>query len=75
MTLRSAGPAAEREQAVAVAEPAIAAGLEAAGLPYAPIVRPDQLVDDRHLIDSGGLGPDVGLTLRLLSAMAARLAA
>jgi formyl-CoA transferase len=29
--------------------------LEAAGLPYAPIVRPDQLVDDKHLIDSGGL--------------------
>ena len=29
--------------------------LEAAGLPYAPVVRPDQLVDDPHLIDSGGL--------------------
>ena len=29
--------------------------LEAAGLPYAPIVRPDQLVHDRHLLDSGGL--------------------
>ena len=29
--------------------------LEAAGLPYAPIVRPDQLVGDRHLIESGGL--------------------
>ena len=29
--------------------------LEAAGIPYAPIVRPDQLVDDRHLIESGGL--------------------
>jgi crotonobetainyl-CoA:carnitine CoA-transferase CaiB-like acyl-CoA transferase len=29
--------------------------LEAAGLPYAPIVRPDQLVHDRHLIESGGL--------------------
>ena len=29
--------------------------LEAAGLPYAPIVRPDQLVDDPHLLQSGGL--------------------
>ena len=29
--------------------------LEAAGLPYAPIVRPDQLVNDPHLIESGGL--------------------
>jgi crotonobetainyl-CoA:carnitine CoA-transferase CaiB-like acyl-CoA transferase len=29
--------------------------LEAAGLPYAPIVRPDQLVNDRHLLESGGL--------------------
>jgi crotonobetainyl-CoA:carnitine CoA-transferase CaiB-like acyl-CoA transferase len=29
--------------------------LEAAGIPYAPIVRPDQLVDDPHLVRSGGL--------------------
>ncbi len=29
--------------------------LEAAGIPYAPIVRPDQLVDDPHLKASGGL--------------------
>jgi len=29
--------------------------LEAAGIPYAPIVRPDQLVADPHLIASGGL--------------------
>ncbi len=29
--------------------------LEAAGLPYAPIVRPEQLVHDRHLRESGGL--------------------
>jgi crotonobetainyl-CoA:carnitine CoA-transferase CaiB-like acyl-CoA transferase len=29
--------------------------LEAAGLPYAPIMRPDQLVDDPHLKASGGL--------------------
>jgi crotonobetainyl-CoA:carnitine CoA-transferase CaiB-like acyl-CoA transferase len=31
--------------------------LETAGLPYAPIVRPEQLVHDRHLIESGGLVP------------------
>ena len=31
--------------------------LEAAGLPYAPIVRPEQLVDDPHLRESGGLVP------------------
>ena len=31
--------------------------LEAAGLPYAPITRPDQLVDDPHLLASGGLAP------------------
>jgi len=29
--------------------------LESAGIPYAPIVRPDQLVGDPHLIESGGL--------------------
>jgi len=31
--------------------------LEAAGIPYAPIVRPEQLVDDPHLKASGGLVP------------------
>jgi formyl-CoA transferase len=31
--------------------------LEAAGIPYAPIMRPDQLVNDPHLIASGGLTP------------------
>jgi formyl-CoA transferase len=31
--------------------------LEAAGIPYAPIMRPDQLVNDPHLIASGGLSP------------------
>jgi crotonobetainyl-CoA:carnitine CoA-transferase CaiB-like acyl-CoA transferase len=31
--------------------------LEAAGIPYAPIVRPEQLVDDPHLKTSGGLVP------------------
>ena len=29
--------------------------LEAAGIPYAPITRPEQLVDDPHLKQSGGL--------------------
>jgi len=31
--------------------------LEAAGLPYAPIARPEQLLDDPHLLQSGGLVP------------------
>ena len=31
--------------------------LEAAGLPYAKVVRPDQLVHDEHLIESGALVP------------------
>ena len=35
----------------------LSARLEAAGLPYAPITRPDQLVDDPHLLASGGLAP------------------
>ncbi|MEZ5513998.1 MAG: CaiB/BaiF CoA-transferase family protein [Steroidobacteraceae bacterium] len=35
----------------------LAAKLETAGLPYAPIVRPDQLVDDPHLRASGALAP------------------
>ena len=33
----------------------LSAKLEAAGLPYAPIMRPDQLIDDPHLKASGGL--------------------
>lgn len=36
---------------------ALSRKLETAGLPYAPIVRPEQLVDDPHLRDSGGLVP------------------
>jgi len=36
---------------------ALAAKLEAAGLPYAPIVRPDELLHDPHLKASGGLVP------------------
>ena len=31
--------------------------LEAAGLPYAKVMRPDQLVQDEHLLQSGGLVP------------------
>jgi formyl-CoA transferase len=33
----------------------LSAKLEAAGIPYAPIVRPEQLIDDPHLKASGGL--------------------
>ena len=33
----------------------LSARLEKAGLPYAPITRPDQLVDDPHLLQSGGM--------------------
>ncbi|HRO58720.1 MAG TPA: CaiB/BaiF CoA-transferase family protein, partial [Burkholderiaceae bacterium] len=35
----------------------LAPKLEAAGVPYAPISRPEQLVDDPHLKQSGGLVP------------------
>ncbi|AWG27829.1 CaiB/BaiF CoA transferase family protein [Burkholderia cenocepacia] len=35
----------------------LAPKLEAAGIPYAPIVRPEQLLDDPHLKASGGLAP------------------
>jgi formyl-CoA transferase len=31
--------------------------LEAAGLPYAKVVRPDQLTQDEHLVKSGGMVP------------------
>uniref|UniRef100_UPI0025EF3B2D CoA transferase n=1 Tax=uncultured Pseudacidovorax sp. TaxID=679313 RepID=UPI0025EF3B2D len=37
----------------------LAPRLEAAGIPYAPIARPEQLVDDPHLRQSGGLAPMV----------------
>lgn len=36
---------------------ALSLQLETAGIPYAPIMRPDQLVNDPHLIASGGLAP------------------
>ncbi|OWT60110.1 CaiB/BaiF CoA transferase family protein [Candidimonas nitroreducens] len=35
----------------------LAPQLEACGVPYAPISRPEQLVDDPHLKQSGGLAP------------------
>jgi crotonobetainyl-CoA:carnitine CoA-transferase CaiB-like acyl-CoA transferase len=35
----------------------LAGRLEAAGLPYATIVRPDELVHDPHLLESGGIAP------------------
>jgi len=35
----------------------LCAQLQAAGLPYAKVVRPDQLLHDEHLIASGGLVP------------------
>ncbi|WP_416048892.1 CaiB/BaiF CoA transferase family protein [Cupriavidus basilensis] len=36
---------------------ALSPKLEAAGIPYAPIMRPEQLLDDPHLRASGGLVP------------------
>jgi crotonobetainyl-CoA:carnitine CoA-transferase CaiB-like acyl-CoA transferase len=35
----------------------IATVFEAAGLPFAPITRPEQLMDDPHLLATGGLAP------------------
>lgn len=36
---------------------ALSPKLEAAGIPYAPIMRPEQLLEDPHLKASGGLAP------------------
>jgi formyl-CoA transferase len=47
---------------------ALSARLEAAGLPYAPINRPEELFDDAHLNASGGLADmqtDTGETTRV----------
>jgi len=47
----------------------LSAKLEKAGLPYAPITRPDQLVEDPHLLQSGGMVPmttDDGSTTKTL---------
>jgi len=45
----------ERLRARSVAE--LAPQLEAAGIPYAQVTRPDQLLKDPHLLQSGGLVP------------------
>jgi crotonobetainyl-CoA:carnitine CoA-transferase CaiB-like acyl-CoA transferase len=39
----------------------LSAMMEAAGLPFAPIMRPEQLLDDPHLLATGGLA-DIELT-------------
>ena len=36
---------------------ALASSIEGFGLPFAPITRPDELFDDEHLIQTGGLAP------------------
>ncbi len=49
-----------RECFAALDKQALMDHCERAGLPYAPIVRPHDLFDDRHLVESGGLA-DVSL--------------
>jgi crotonobetainyl-CoA:carnitine CoA-transferase CaiB-like acyl-CoA transferase len=47
----------------------LCAALQAAGLPYARVVRPDQLLHDEHLLASGGLVPmttDTGDTTQVV---------
>jgi crotonobetainyl-CoA:carnitine CoA-transferase CaiB-like acyl-CoA transferase len=46
-----------RERLAARRADDIAAAMEAAGLPYAPIRRPEDLYDDPHLLATGGLAP------------------
>jgi crotonobetainyl-CoA:carnitine CoA-transferase CaiB-like acyl-CoA transferase len=48
-----------RLQAFSAAE--LSRRFEAAGLPFAPIMRPEQLLDDPHLLATGGLA-DITLT-------------
>jgi crotonobetainyl-CoA:carnitine CoA-transferase CaiB-like acyl-CoA transferase len=48
-----------RERLAAWRADDIAAAMEAAGLPYAPIRRPEDLYDDPHLKATGGLAPIV----------------
>jgi crotonobetainyl-CoA:carnitine CoA-transferase CaiB-like acyl-CoA transferase len=50
---------ARRLQAFSAAE--LSQRFEAAGLPFAPIMRPEQLLDDPHLLATGGLA-DITLT-------------
>ncbi|CAM3745870.1 Succinate-hydroxymethylglutarate CoA-transferase [Pseudomonas reidholzensis] len=44
-----------RERLLSMSKQAVMALCEAAGLPFSPIQRPEDLFDDRHLNDSGGL--------------------
>jgi crotonobetainyl-CoA:carnitine CoA-transferase CaiB-like acyl-CoA transferase len=46
-----------RERFAAFGAAELAARFEAAGLPYAPITRPEELLEDPHLLASGGLAP------------------
>ncbi|MCE2907534.1 MAG: CaiB/BaiF CoA-transferase family protein [Burkholderiaceae bacterium] len=48
-----------RERLAARRADELAATMEAAGLPYAPIRRPEDLYDDPHLVATGGLAPIV----------------
>jgi crotonobetainyl-CoA:carnitine CoA-transferase CaiB-like acyl-CoA transferase len=48
-----------RERLAARRADDLAAAMEAAGLPYAPIRRPEELYDDPHLQATGGLSPIV----------------
>ena len=50
-----------RERLAPLGADDIAARMEAAGLPFAPILRPDELLDDPHLRATGGLA-DLVLT-------------
>jgi crotonobetainyl-CoA:carnitine CoA-transferase CaiB-like acyl-CoA transferase len=53
------GEIARRLKAFSAAE--LSRRFEAAGLPFAPIMRPEQLLDDPHLLATGGLA-DIQLT-------------
>jgi crotonobetainyl-CoA:carnitine CoA-transferase CaiB-like acyl-CoA transferase len=48
-----------RERFAAFGAAELAARFDAAGLPYAPITRPQDLFDDPHLLATGGLAPVV----------------
>ena len=48
-----------RERLAAWRADELAARMESAGLPYAPIRRPEDLYDDPHLVATGGLAPIV----------------
>jgi crotonobetainyl-CoA:carnitine CoA-transferase CaiB-like acyl-CoA transferase len=46
-----------RERLAAYSAAEISGRFEAHGLPYAPITRPHDLFDDKHLVSTGGLSP------------------